>query len=259
MENQENKIIRFNDDDGWRWYEHPESSETLAPSVTTILDQYLNADDQDFLLSIDKDNYRFIMDATAKAGNEIHLECQKFFEPGYVAPKKYEKVMKNWTFLVHKYNIRPIAWEIRVFSKKYGYAGAIDLIAKIDDDYSKRKDLVCVFDIKTGKYRAKAGYQVEAYRQELINSGQYQDIECGVFHLHRDGSTRRMYIYEHHEFLMMSFLSALQLGKADHVHKLKSANYKWLFHNPFREYFGLPQLNQGEADAGINEALAADV
>lgn len=263
MGRDENKIIRFTDDDGWRWYEHPDDPSLIAPSVTTVLGCYLNEDDQDYLLSVDKETHRFIMDATSKAGTLIHEECKKFFDEGdnYVAPEKYKKVMKNWAFLVEKHNIRPLEWEVRVFSKRFGYAGEIDLVALMDDENLGLKDQIVLFDIKTGKYKMKAGYQVAAYRQEKVDSGQYMNdqLGCGVIHLHRDGSTRRIYIYKHHDWLFKSFLSALQLCRADYKHKLERMGFKWLYHCPFREYFGLPQLNQGEADAGTMENIPADV
>lgn len=275
------KIIRIDDDDGWRWYEHPELGPTKrAISVTTFIDSYLNIDDQDFLLGIDKEQYRFMMSAVSKVGKAIEELCKRYFDNGKTLvwvddaeKKKYSKVMANWEWIVKKYNLRPLAWSVRVFNPRYGFAGTIDLIAVIDDEEYGIKDLTCVLDLKTGKYKLKAGYQVSGYRQTIIDpqcyfdpplrlelpKGTIDDVGCGVIHMHRDGSKKRIYTYENHDWLFTSFLAVMRTMKADFKQKLEGQGYHWLYHDPFREYLGLPQPTKGVADAGTVQPLEADV
>lgn len=225
------EIPRQTDERGWRWYQH--EGKNLI-SITTVLDAYLNKDDQEFLLGIDLATYGYVMEATAKAGTEIGELCKTSLEPNFVCPPKYKKPIENWLKLVEKNKIEPLEWEKRVVSTKYGYAGAIDLIANV-------RGVKGIIEIKSGKYRKKAGYQAEAQRMAEFEMTD-ELLPTHVAHIHRDGSTRKLYSFAHHEFLFTKFLSALELFKGDYATILNDLEYAWRYRNAFRDYFNLPQL-----------------
>jgi len=224
MTEQFQSIIRMNDEDGQRWYQHEGlEGKPRVPSVTTVIDHYMGRDDQDYLLSVDKETNDMILQKTSQIGNEIQELCilqqgedqEKYQARLKELPAARVKVMKSWVQIVEREKIRPIHWGRRVFSTKYGYAGEIDFEVEIDGNVS-----IC--DIKSGKYKYKAGYQVQAYREALIEMGAYkrEDLGASVLHLPRDGSKARLYTFQHHEFCFVKFLSLLELFKGDYAWKL---------------------------------------
>lgn len=75
-------------------------------------------------------------------------------------------------------NFEPIAWDITVFSDQYGYAGSIDLVARINGE-------LYVVDFKTSKQVwAEYELQVSAYRQALENG------ENPIYELNPNGSQK---------------------------------------------------------------------
>lgn len=83
------------------------------------------------------------------------------------------------------------------------------------------------------------------------------DLQVHVAHIHRDGSTRKLYTFEHHEFLFTKFLSAFELFKGDNATLLNDLNYPWRYHNAFREYFNLPQEEQ--ENKGVEDEMEREI
>lgn len=138
----------------------------------------------------------------------------------------------------------PIAWDVTVFSEKYGYAGTIDLICKIGEQ-------VYIIDFKTSaQVWSEYELQVSAYKQPL---------ESGEFHI--EGFTECADIK----------LAILQVG-----YKLNKAGFKWNeVEDKFPLFLAARQIwaNECEGQApkmreypivlspavSVDEALAADL
>ena len=182
----------------YRWGDH------VVPSVTGIIGELrkVTLGRYEYFVNVFTSN---VIDAeTIRAagdtGTAIHKACGIILEHGHdaldwdgldpdlIPPlQQFEKWMEDWEPEI-------ILVETPMYSKKYGYAGTSDIIARIP----RLKKKVAVTDIKTGAF-SMVGPQTSAYTQ--LYKEEYKDkssIERAVLHLPKDGSDYTYKVLENH-------------------------------------------------------------
>ena|SRR3990167_1807810 len=104
-------------------------------SVTTYLNAYPTSEQlMQWMSSNGFHESRAIRDAAGKAGTRIHLAAEELIGKNTIYKSNYstEEWVKLESFVkwYHEYQPEILATELPIFSKKYGYAGRIDCIAK---------------------------------------------------------------------------------------------------------------------------------
>ncbi|KAF0218822.1 MAG: hypothetical protein FD174_2605 [Geobacteraceae bacterium] len=145
-----------------------------VPSVTSILNEWLK-------ITVGVAGSRFhvnrytgqviaseIMEEGGAKGKDIHFGCELIIKggicwgslaPEYVAPlQQFEKWMDE---------VKPeiLYTELAVYHPKYGYAGTLDILAKIGR-------ALCFIDIKTGE-SGTVGPQLAAYEQAWLAENRF--------------------------------------------------------------------------------------
>jgi len=126
--------------------------------------------------------------------------------------KGYAIAYKNWT---HDYNPTIICQEKTVVSKEYGFAGTLDIMARLNDS-SK----LTIIDKKTGKgIYPECVLQLSAYKQAMKELG--KDVDIGALLLMPDGS------YQFHRYevsKLKEFLACKLIYEWQHEDLIKKIN-----------------------------------
>jgi hypothetical protein len=146
--------LRFNQDDHtYTW------GGKSVPGVTTLMQPFIGAE----FKFVDPE----VLRAAADLGTRAHaMIADDIKQPGTVG---YETVdfdlveyLEGWWDFRSKSGFKPILSERRVYSKKYGYAGTLDLFGELNDR-------LILPDIKRVTAIARStGPQTAAYKQALI-------------------------------------------------------------------------------------------
>ena len=119
--------------------------------------------------------------------------------------KGYAKAFYTW---VGDNDVELLEHEKTLVSKKYGYAGTLDLLVKF-----KKSGRTLIIDVKTGKDIYDEAYlQLSAYKQAL-KEVEGQDVEIGVLLLatNEEGESTGTYKFEQGVDLFNEFLAAKTL------------------------------------------------
>lgn len=119
--------------------------------------------------------------------------------------KDYAKAFYGW---VGDNDVELLEHEKTMVSKKYGYAGTMDLLVKF-----KKSDKLFIIDVKTGKdIYDEAFLQLSAYKQALKET-EDKDAEIGVLLLAtgEDGKSTGTYKFQQGVDLFPEFLAAQKL------------------------------------------------
>ena len=147
------------------------------PSVTTVLADYDKAGLMIWVDIVAKNgyelpngdithDYREVMRETSKLGTKIHKELEGYVKArikgeSYLAKEEcipYIEALKKW---IKDKNVLLLACEMTVHSKKYRYAGTLDLLCMIDG-----KVYVVDFKVTTGHFLTNS-IQVTAYAKAV--------------------------------------------------------------------------------------------
>lgn len=170
-----------------RWYMKPSRNQETGlpeyksvPSVTWIAGCYPKGIGYyKWLANLGWDEAEAVKNAAGDKGTKVHLAIEAIFRGEEV---RYDSKFLNKSkdipeeltddeckaiesFVEWKNLVKPevIAWEVTVWSDKYNYAGTVDLICKIGDDYY-------IVDFKTSKEVHEAHMiQVNMYRKCIEN------------------------------------------------------------------------------------------
>lgn len=144
-----------------------------------------------------------IVEAWENTGKVVGLEGQF---------KGYAQAFESW---IKSNNIKLLEHERSVYSKKYRYAGTLDLLVKVNGF-----DKPTLIDVKTGKdIYAEAHLQVSAYKQALLEDGvELQDT--AILLLQEDGTFK----YETGKDKLRAFLACKVLWEGLNEELLKKAD-----------------------------------
>lgn len=155
---------------------------------------------------------------TAKSrGTAVHDIVEAYENTGKVAGlegpfKGYAQAFQKW---VADNKVEVVEHERTVFSNKYGYAGTLDLLVKINNS-----DRLTLIDVKTGKdIYNEAHLQVSAYRQALLEDG-VELQGSAILLLQEDGT----YKYEVGKDKLSGFLACKTLWESLNEELMKKAN-----------------------------------
>lgn len=192
-----------------RWYcsapAKPDGSDSqtpLYPGVTTVLGETLynkwaNLDTKKDEAAVRGTAIHALFDAVLR-GKETQI------------PKEYQEVVDVFKQWVAVKKVKPIWHEKIIVSEKYGFAGAIDLLAEVNGK-------VTVVDYKTGfEYDNKWGLQLAAYHLALAETldMSLKDLAFGILHIPlRNPKAFKWLPFQHYEWLHRGFLAALELYK----------------------------------------------
>jgi len=158
-----------------------------------------------------------VSDAAKNRGSAVHsiVEAWKTIDQvvGEDGPYKgYAQAFKNW---LHDHQVTVVENERTVFSEVYGYAGTLDLLARINGD-----ELPTLVDIKTGSdLYPEVHLQMSAYRQALSESG--VEVKGTAALLLNDDGT---YKYELGKDRLKAFLACKEIFEGlneDYLSKIK--------------------------------------
>ena len=207
-------------------------------SVTTILDCMIDDEERNFYIETNREAFDKIMSSTANTGNEIHEAIQTYASGNSINHSPIvAKCVNNYVEIKEEHNIKIEQFEKRVFSEIYGYAGTLDMIGTCDGRPT-------VFEIKTGKYKVKAGYQACAYKMAYEELYKDKDHDVAVLKIHRNGREKGLFKYEHIDFCFEAFICAFNLFVGLNYNTLKKLNWKYLNISPIKRYIN--QLNKKE-------------
>jgi hypothetical protein len=163
-------------------------------------------------------------DAAKSRGTTVHSLVENY-KHGLDYLEKVDAFFKPYAEAFHSFvedhKLEVIENERSVISKKYGYAGTLDMLAHIGGT-----DKVYIFDIKTGKdVYPEAFLQMSAYRQALDEAGVKVD-GMGVILLKtgQNGKPTGTYKFEQGEDCFPVFKAALEIWKwknADLIESIK--------------------------------------
>lgn len=216
---------------GWRFYAESEEAFEQGDfliSATTILSCVQDQSTKDFLLGCDRQTFEKIMTSSAEAGNEIHQACQDYLM-GSPGNTKYKGAYENFIKLASSLNLKGVRMEVPVHSFKYGYAGTCDGLVNIGEQ-------VAAIEIKTGKYKITAGWQLAAYFYALNDAGIQIDKMIGI-HVHRNGEEFSKFMYQHTESCFKAFLAAFDVFRMVNFNKLKKLNWNKLLVSPLDIFY----------------------
>lgn len=113
--------------------------------------------------------------------------------------------LAHWRTFARALRFKPLASELRVVSRRYGYAGTLDL-------YGELAGVPCVVDIKaTAIIPSTVGLQTAAYAQALKETLRCGPVRRGVLHLQRE---RWQYVPATRVLDLPEFLAELDHYKA---------------------------------------------
>jgi predicted RecB family nuclease len=133
-------------------------------------------------------------------------------------PQQYRKYAQAFYSFVNSTDIVPIAHEKTVYSKKYQYAGTLDLLGKQGD----KTVLIDVKTSKDGNIYDEVGLQVSAYKQALREEGIEVDI-CYALALAKNGEPTLKELKEDH---LEPFIACRDLWIWKNKDKCEKLGYK---------------------------------
>lgn len=135
-------------------------------------------------------------------------------------PDQFKGYAKSfYTFIDQHPQIRIIEQERTVVSKKYRYAGTLDMLAKMNDT-----DAPTIIDVKTGKdIYAEAFIQTSAYQNALMEDGTAAH-SIAVLLLQEDG-TYKFQVKTDFERQFAAFLACQQIWEALNEEMLEKIGY----------------------------------
>lgn len=154
----------------------------------------------------------------AEIGTQVHalIEwtlkgelCQKFGPSPFIS-EKAQHAFASWTEWRRKVELKPLFVEQTIWSKSFGYAGTLDLLADVEGKLT-------VLDWKTGKaIYPEAKLQNAAYRQALREMGHGEPRQGIILRLPKvetDPDFEALTVTDDEQHLMVHFLSAMDLWK----------------------------------------------
>lgn len=152
-------------------------------------------------------------------GTTVHSIVEGWKNMGDVAGiegpfRGYATAFRDW---VSHHNVEVVENERTVISKKYGYAGTLDILARVNGK-------LMIVDVKTGKdLYPEVKLQTSAYRQALLENGVDIDGTSALL-LQEDGT----YKFETHSDKLGAFLAAKTLYTGLNSERLEKIGYKYL-------------------------------
>lgn len=221
---KEKKIVRYEDEDGWRWYER-DGKKYL--SVTLVLSCVVHEKLKSWFIRNSQNKVKTAVKNAANLGTKIHAAVEADIKGKvHKIDPEIAQAFANWKEL-KRTKVTPFESEVYVYSETLGVAGQLDLLG----EYNKK---MSVMDIKTGRYDVKAGWQMAAYKHCYEEMHNIKDLGMVGIQIPRDGSEIRTFEYEHYDWCMSCFLGALQCFKGQYFAKLAKMDWPWLKEGLYR-------------------------
>jgi len=237
--NEKQQVICEDDVDGFRWYE---VDGVKYISVTQVLDVAQHFKFNNWLKNNSKNKIEKVKKETAHIGTQLHklVEMDLNRETDFEIPPELNQPFYNWKQVQSKHDIQALMTEQLVVSKKYGYAGTLDMV--IRGCFEKVQKTFSVADLKTGFFSIKAGWQIAAYRNALIEMpNAYTQDNLGMvgIQIHRDGSKVNVFEYEHVHPCFEAFLNCLEIFKMLYFNKLNKLEWPYLKKSSLKDWWGV--------------------
>lgn len=216
IEQLELGIVRYNDGNGFRWYE---IGGAKYVSVTTVLDCFVPPQLKNWMIRNSAKSIEKKKQDTASIGSQIHANVHAGSD------ERFNSLAKDSGFKTIKSEF--------VVKSKLGFAGQVDrLIELAETKY--------IIDVKTGRFGATAGAQMAAYLLAANEAG--EDVRgIGVVSIPRDGSNPGWFDYSKNlENCQYAFLCAFEYWKFQNYKKLigwefqsfkTPHEFQWSFNN----------------------------
>ena len=238
-------LVERVDVDGERWYRLPGETDpaNYFASVTNVLSVANAKPLVDYFKTTSSRKQTATLEQTANLGTKIHDLVERDLQ-GETIPEAeltfgeqdtigLRDWFKRWQKLKQEKQITATALEVPVVNIKYGYAGTLDILGTYMGQPA-------IFDVKSGFYGVKAGYQLAAYKQaffDMIKAG--PTTPEGVLGEKAQGlrlvglslpwnKIANCFVYEHEDFCWNRFLDALGLFRGLNYHRLDKMKWRYL-------------------------------
>lgn len=239
------KLVRFHDDNDFRWYAKDEESYLAGEkfvSVTTVLDCIQHVKLKKWFINNTKAAIDEKLKVAQDDGTLLHSLVELDLKNKLIAtdiPARLVPAMDNWKGLRDKHRIVSQYSEITVCEPQLGYAGSVDHIGTYYDP-DKNETITAVMDLKTGRYSIKTGWQCEAYRVAAIKCMGISIKGLVGLSLPRQGTPAKAFRYQYLNSCHLAFLSAYYAWKMQYWNQLQKDKWNYLHVIPFQlnnQYF----------------------
>ena len=223
-----------------RWYYLPEDKDTPAnwlASVTNILEVAQHKHLATYLKNTPKKVRTSKLEESASLGTKIHDLVEHDLDNVTIPPEELsyklgEQVidltdfLQRWRKLKEENQIKATVMELPVVSKVMGFAGTMDLMGT----YAGHPT---IFDIKSGRYSVKAGWQMAAYRYactEMLHGKGDAHVAPGFGMVGLSLAWNRpvqTLQYSHLDYCWSAFLSTFNAWKAMYANELNKMGWRY--------------------------------
>lgn len=226
------KLTSHEDDDGMRWYirsdKDPSDKSEWMASNTTILDHVVHKKLKSLHINNSAEKQKKVLEDAADFGTIMHRLVEDDLNgKQVVVPDSHKESFEKWLEKKALHCITPAKTEFSVFSERIGVAGTTDglIMFKAEDEHYARKS---VYDLKTGFYSVKAGWQMAGYKLMLEEDYGYDALGMVGIQIPRKGGESKVFTYTHYDWCLNRFIDALGTFKGLYYTKLSKMNWKWL-------------------------------
>lgn len=227
-------LAQTEDTDGWRWYGSQEDPFSYIGNTTMLGETVKDLGLEGYYKHSTAAQIERTLELAAEFGTTMHKLCEANLEGyGVDLPESHAEhnmVFREWAA---KNCVEKAKLEFPVCSEKYGYAGTVDFLGRVNDK-------LYILDWKTGNnfrnsWRAQiAGYHLavcETLGLDRLKSG----IGMGILQIPRDNpKSIRFWDITHTEWVHKEFLTYLHAFKfAPRFNKLAKMKWKYLHEEIF--------------------------
>tara|TARA_R110000796_G_scaffold97550_2_gene204605 strand:+ start:1315 stop:2142 length:828 start_codon:yes stop_codon:yes gene_type:complete len=166
----------------------------------------------------------YVRDQAGDIGTIVHDLFEKIVQNKPYIPPTDEKVLSSLNHLMLWYKSQKVVVEVqekKLYSKKYGYAGTLDLICTMNGKKTKY-----LLDLKTSNYITEdMMYQLHAYRQAYLEETGEKINKLGIIKAPKtsDKSMEIMIVNYSPQYLK-GFLGLLEQHRCKSIFKLDNKN-----------------------------------
>ncbi len=225
-------LTSHSDEEGMRWYTRsdrdPNDKSEWMPSVTTVSDHIVPKTLKNWHINNSAAKQEKTLKIAADFGTVMHKLVEDDLNgKDVVVPDSHKDAFEKWLEKKNLHCITPVKTEFSIFSERIGVAGTTDglVMFKAEDEHYARKS---VYDLKTGFYSVKAGWQMAGYKLMLEEGYDCEVIGMFGIQIPRDGGIAKVFPYTHYDWCINRFLDSLGTFKGLYYNKLSKMKWKWL-------------------------------
>ncbi len=224
------ELEQYNDPDFYdkRWYRGKDAltSEWFI-SVTAVLDDVIHPKLKNYFKNTSKETQDEKLKTAIDRGQSIHevIELSEAKKP-YTLTDTTRTALEAWQALKEKDNIIIEENEKVTYHPELGYAGTFDMIGTMHGNPT-------MFDIKSGRYGIKTGWQLAAYREAQMKLTGIKELGLVGVSIPANKEPK-LFKYEHLDWCWNRFADTLGCFRGQYFYELNKREWKYLKAEPHR-------------------------